>query len=54
MANILTSAVSEIKAELKPAKLLALTVVLIGLGFGLSYLSKKSALVAKVNPLVVK
>lgn len=40
-----------IKAELKPNKIVAFIVMLIIAGFILKFLSSKSALVAKVNPL---
>jgi len=45
---------SEIKAELKPAKLIALVVVMAVIFFALSWISKKNAAFAKINPIPVK
>lgn len=49
--GIVNSTVSGIKSELKPAKIVAFVVMLVIAGFILNWASKKSALVAKVNPL---
>lgn len=54
MANLISGTISEVKGELKPAKIVAFIVMLIVAGFVLSFLSKKFAPVAKVNPLPVK
>lgn len=46
--------VNEVKAELKPTKVIALFVVLVILAYAIGWLSKRSALVAKINPLSAK
>jgi len=52
--GIVNSTLGGIKAELKPAKIIAFIVMLIIAGFILNWLSSKSAAVAKVNPLGAK